>query len=55
MSEADNRNNVEWVEAQMKEERARLWKELKRHWRGSMGPAYIVVSEIEYMFDVEPN
>lgn len=31
-------------------ERARLWECMKMHRRGDMGPAYIIVNDIEHLF-----
>ena len=31
-------------------ERERLWEALKGYWRGDMGPAHIIVKEIEHLF-----
>jgi hypothetical protein len=37
------------------DERDRLWMELKRYWKGEMGPAYIFVKEVEHLFKPTPE
>lgn len=37
------------------QERSRLWAELKRHWKGEMGPAYVYIKEIEHLFKPTPE
>lgn len=42
---------IQALDDAIKAERERLWKALKPHWRGDMGPAHIIVNEIIHLFD----
>lgn len=47
---AKNIDVTEDMNGWLKQERERLWEALKAHWRGDMGPAHIIVKEIEHLF-----
>lgn len=50
-----SRTKKDAEEAIRSDERDRLWMELKRYWKGGMGPAYIIAKEVEHLFKPTPE
>lgn len=48
--ESEHPEWMERIKRERQEEREVLWKEMKAHRHGDMGPAHVFVNEIEYLF-----